>query len=283
MIAIVSDSTCDLSKELIERYDIHILPLHVILGEDERLDGVNISPDEIYTWSDANKQTPKTSAPSIEDAINLFQELLKGNNEIISFCISESMSASGNVMRLAAEELETEDKIHVVNSQNLSTGIGLLVIAAAEMAKENKSSAEILEKIQELIPKVRSSFVVDSLEYLRRGGRLSSAKALLGSVLRLHPKIAVKDGAMAASGNYRGNIEKAFTNYVRDMEQDLKAAEKSRVFITYSSKDEPAVSGIKSYLEGLGVFQEILITRAGSVISSHCGPGALGVLFIAGK
>ncbi|MBQ9611353.1 MAG: DegV family protein [Lachnospiraceae bacterium] len=283
MIAIVSDSTCDLSKELIERYDIHILPLHVILGEEERLDGVNISPDEIYEWSDADKQTPKTSAPSIEDAIDLFQELLKEHDEIISFCISESMSASGNVMRLAAEELEAEDKIHVINSQNLSTGIGLLVIAAAEMVKENKLSAEILEKIQELIPRVRSSFVVDSLEYLRRGGRLSGAKALIGSVLRLHPKIAVKDGAMAASGNYRGNIEKAFANYVRDMEQDLKAAERSRVFITYSSKNEPAVSEIKSYLENLGVFQEILITRAGSVISSHCGPGALGVLFIAGK
>ncbi|MBQ5917365.1 MAG: DegV family protein, partial [Lachnospiraceae bacterium] len=194
MIKIISDSTCDLTKDLLEEYDISILPLHVILGEKDLLDGVTITPDEIYEWADANKTTPKTSAPSIEDAIELIKPYVDNGDEIIYFSISKEMSTSINVINLAADELEATDRIHVIDSANLSTGVGLLVLEAATMAREGMNANDIVAKIEELKPLVRASFVVDTLTYLHRGGRCSSVAALAGGVLKLHPKIVVEDG-----------------------------------------------------------------------------------------
>ena len=280
MVKIISDSTCDLSPELIAKYDIDILPLHILLGEDEYEDGKNITPEEIYSWSDENKTTPKTSAPALTDAIELFKQYIDEGREIVCFSISSSMSTSGNVMRIAAEELEAEDRITVIDSANLSTGIGLLVIEAAIMAQNNHTVEEIVSAIEALKPNVRASFVVDTLTYLYSGGRCNAVSAMAGGVLKLHPKIVVENGAMNASKKYRGKINSAIMTYVKDMEDDLKAARPDRVFITHSGCDRTIVEEVHSYLENLGVFSEILETGAGGVISSHCGPGTLGVLFI---
>lgn len=281
MVKIISDSTCDLSPELIAKYDIDILPLHILLGEDEYEDGRNITPQQIYDWSDAHKTTPKTSAPSLAEAIDLFRPYIEEKREIVCFSISGSMSTSGNVMRLAAEELEASDLVTVVDSANLSTGIGLLVIEAAIMAEKGQSAAEIAATIESLKPNVRASFVVDTLTYLYRGGRCNAVSAMAGGVLRLHPKIVVENGAMDASKKYRGKINSVIMSYVKDMEEDLKSARPERVFITHSGCDRTTVDAVRSYLERLGIFHEILETRAGGVVSSHCGPGTLGVLFIA--
>lgn len=283
MIKIISDSTCDLSKELIKKYDITILPLHIHLGEEEYQDGVTITPDKIYTWADANNTTPKTSAASMIEAIDIFEPYIKNGDEIISFSIASGMSANNNVMRLAAEDLEAEDKIHVIDSANLSTGIGLLVIEAAIMAKEGKTAEAIVARIEELKPLVSASFVVDTLTYLHRGGRCSSVAALAGGALKLHPKIVVENGKMGANKKYRGKMSSVILSYVRDLEEDLKNAKKDRVFITHSGCDETIINDVRSYLESLNRFDEILVTRAGGVISSHCGPGTLGVLFIKDK
>ncbi|MEJ8742426.1 DegV family protein [Mediterraneibacter sp. HCN-7094] len=280
MVKIISDSTCDLSPELIAKYDIDILPLHILLGEDEYEDGKNITPEQIYNWSDENKTTPKTSAPALTDAIELFKPYIDEGREIVCFSISSSMSTSGNVMRIAAGELEAEDRITVIDSANLSTGIGLLVIEAAIMAQNNHTVEEIVSAIEALKPNVRASFVVDTLTYLYRGGRCNAVSAMAGGVLKLHPKIVVENGAMNASKKYRGKINSAIMTYVKDMEDALKAARPNRVFITHSGCDRTIVEEVHSYLENLGVFSEILETRAGGVISSHCGPGTLGVLFI---
>lgn len=280
MVKIISDSTCDLSPELIAKYDIDILPLHILLGEDEYEDGKNITPEQIYSWSDENKTTPKTSAPALTDAIELFKQYIDEGREIVCFSISSSMSTSGNVMRIAAEELEAEDRITVIDSANLSTGIGLLVIEAAIMAQNNHTVEEIVSAIEALKPNVRASFVVDTLTYLYRGGRCNAVSAMAGGVLKLHPKIVVENGVMNASKKYRGKINSAIMTYVKDMEDALKAARPNRVFITHSGCDRTIVEEVHSYLENLGVFSEILETRAGGVISSHCGPGTLGVLFI---
>lgn len=281
MVKIISDSTCDLSPELIAKYDIDILPLHILLGEDEYEDGRNITPQQIYDWSDAHKTTPKTSAPSLAEAIELFRPYIEEKREIVCFSISGSMSTSGNVMRLAAEELEASDLVTVIDSANLSTGIGLLVIEAAIMAGKGQSAAEITAAIEVLKPKVRASFVVDTLTYLYRGGRCNAVSAMAGGVLRLHPKIVVENGAMDASKKYRGKINSVIMSYVKDMEKDLKSARPERVFITHSGCDRDTVNAVRSYLESFGIFHEILETRAGGVVSSHCGPGTLGVLFIA--
>ena len=171
MVKIISDSTCDLTPDLLSKYDIDILPLHILLGEKEYKDGINITPDQIYSWSDANKTTPKTSAPALSETIELFRPYVEGGRNIVCFSISNSMSSSGNVMQLAAEELNAQDLITVIDSANLSTGIGLLVIEAAILAQNNKTAAEISVAVENLKPYVRASFVVDTLTYLQRHRR----------------------------------------------------------------------------------------------------------------
>ncbi len=281
MVKIISDSTCDLTRELLERYQVTVLPLHVLLGDTEYLDGSNITPDAIYAWSDQNKTTPKTSAPSVAEAVELFRPYAEAGDELICFSISDTMSSSGNSMRLAAQELEAEDRIHVIDSENLSTGVGHLVILAAELAQAGKPAEEIIRSVEAMRPLVRSSFVVDTLVYLHRGGRCGGLAALAGSMLRLHPKIIVENGSMIVGKKYRGKIDKVILNYVQDMEEELKQAREDRIFITHSNCDDATVQAVYDYLDSLQHFKEIFITSAGSVISSHCGPGTLGVLFVA--
>lgn len=281
MIHIVSDSTCDLSQELIDRYGIKILPLFVHLGSEEYRDGVDITPEDIYKWSDANQTTPRTAAVSIPDTMALFEKLTANGEELICFCISEQMSTTGSVMRLAAEELEKSDRIHVFDSANLSTGVGLLVLEAAEMAAAGKRVQEILSHLEEIRDKVRASFVVDTLTYLHRGGRCSGVAAFAGSKLGLHPIISVQGGKMLAGKKYRGKISRVLMDYAHDLEPAMREARPNRVFITHSGCEKADETAIYQYVESLGIFDEIHITRAGGVISSHCGPGTLGILFIA--
>ena len=252
MIKIISDSTCDLSQEVLERYDIDIIPLHIVKGDEELEDGPQIDIHALYEWADKNKTTPKTSAPSIETAMNIMRPYIDEGREIICFSISSEMSTSINVIRMAAV-----------------------------MAADGKSREEIKAGIDELIPKVRASFVVDTLVYLYRGGRCNAVSALIGGALALHPMIVVKDGKMDASRKYRGKIGKVIKNYAKDLEEDLKNAIPDRVFITHSECDAKTVEEVRDYIASLGIFKEIIETRAGGVISSHCGPGTLGVLFIA--
>lgn len=283
MVSIVADSTCDLSQELLDKYKVKMIPLHILLGEKEYEDGVDLRPEEIYAWADDHKATPKTSAPSVETVMQTFRPLLDKGDDIVCFSISESMSTTANVMRLAARQLEAEDRIIVVDSANLSTGIGLLVLEAARMALQGKTAEEIVAETERLKPKVRASFVVDTLTYLHRGGRCNGLEAMAGSILKLHPKIVVSEGKMSSSKKYRGKIDKVILAYAKDMEEQLLQARKERVFITHSGCPEETVLMVKEYLESLSRFEEILLTRAGGVISSHCGPGTLGVLFIAGE
>ena len=281
MVKILSDSTCDLSQDLIKKYDIGIIPLYVRLGDDEYKDGVDITPEELYKWSDEHGQTPKTAAPSVAD-IEAFLDK-DSEDEYIIFTISSSMSACYNNCKLAAEEAEMEDRVHVIDSANLSTGIGLQVLIAAELAQRRKSAEEIVSYIESIKDKVRASFVVDTLVYLYRGGRCSGLAALVGSALKLHPRIEVADGSMRPEKKYRGRDVKFVMDYVTDMEAALKKARNDRVFITHSGCDAELVDVVRAYLESLGRFKDIIETRAGGVISSHCGPCTLGVLFIDGE
>ena len=280
MIKIISDSTCDLTNELLERYNISIIPLHVLLGDKDYLDGVDISPDTIYKWADETKSMPQTSAPSIGDAMEILKPFVDAGDDIICFSIAKSMSTSNNIMRLAAEALEYSHKTYVIDSTNLSTGVGHLVIEAAIMAKEGIPAADIVEKVKAMRASVRSSFVIDTLTYLHRGGRCSAVAALTGNVLQLHPMIKVENGKMDVDKKYRGKLSTVIPAYVKDLEDALKNAKKDRVFITHSGCDEAIIKDVCEYIQNLNLFNEVLVTRAGAVISSHCGPGTLGVLYI---
>ncbi|MCH5334017.1 MAG: DegV family protein [Agathobacter sp.] len=280
MVHIVADSTCDLSKELVERYGITVVPLNIVLGDEEHADGVDITPDEIFRWADENKTTPKTSAPPVERVIEVYQSLLQPGDEAVVFSISESMSSANAIFHMAATMLDEDNRIYVIDSKNLSTGIGLLVIEAAILAKEGEPAEQIVKKINELVPRVRASFVVDTLVYLHRGGRCSGLSAMLGSTIKLHPRIVVENGVMHSDKKYRGTMQKVLLSYAEDLEEAMRRAKKDRVFITHSGSDAEIVDAVRDYLKSLQLFDEILETRAGGVVSSHCGPGTLGVLFI---
>ena len=279
-IRIVADSTCDLSKELIEKYDISIIPLNIVLDERSLFDGEDITPDEIYAWTEQNKKTPKTAAVAFDRVADVLGKARENGETVICFTISGDMSTTCNVMRMVKEDLDYE-QMYIIDSQNLSTGIGLQVIRAAELARTGLSAAEIVKQIEDARHLVRASFVVERLDYLAMGGRCSSVVALLGSTLKLKPRIEVSGGKMSAGKKYRGNQDKVILKYVQEMEAELKAADHRRVFITHSGCTSEVIDSVKNYLESLGLFEEILITRAGGVISSHCGPNTLGVLFYA--
>ncbi len=278
-VKILADSTCDLSEELIKAHDISIIPLMITLGNDTLKDGIEINPDAIYEWSDRTGQTPKTAAPAIGDAVDFMMPYVNQEMDIIFFGISEAMSATCQVLRLAAGQLEYP-KLYVVDSKNLSTGIGLQVLRAAELAAKGYGAEEILEDNRNINNKVRASFVVDTLTFLHRGGRCSGVAALLANTLKLKPEITVKDGKMEVEKKYRGNSKAVLMKYCREKESLLKDADPARIFITHSGCPRDVVEEVRDYLIGLDIFGEVLETRAGSVISSHCGPNTLGILFI---
>lgn len=278
-VRIIADSTSDLSKQLIDKYDITIIPLNIVLDSQSFMDGVEITPKEIYEWSDRVAKTPKTASPELGYVMNVLKICQENQEEVIFFGISEDMSVTCQVVRTAAEELEYDD-VYVINSLNLSTGIGLQVLKAAELAKEGKSAKEIVAEIEAIQNKVRASFVVDTLTYLHRGGRCNSVTALLGNTLKLKPMIVVRNGKMSVDKKYRGKLEMVIMNYAKDLHDDLLKADPQRVFITHSGIDKAIETKVYEYLKELNYFKEILVTQAGGVISSHCGPNTLGILFI---
>ena len=276
-ITISSDSTCDLSQELVDRYNIHILPMGVTLGDKMYRDGIDITPDQIYAHHEKTGQLPKTSAINIAESADFFAELTKDGSAVIHFTISSSMSATYNNARIAAEDFED---VYVVDAKNLSTGSGLLVLAAAEMAQEGMEAKEIAKKVSELADCVDASFVVDNLEYLAKGGRCSAVAAFGANLLQLKPCISVKNGAMGVGKKYRGKFEKTLLSYVADRLADAEDICLDRVFVTHAGCDADIAESVVNAVKGTLPFKEVLVTRAGCTVSSHCGANTLGVLFI---
>ena len=279
-IRIFSDSTCDLGPELIKRYDITIVPLSIIMGDKIFFDGEAVTQTDIFSWCDENKTTPKTAAIDIERLSNAAGSYLENNDDIIFFTISSSMSSTFNIASIYARE-NGNGHMHVIDSENLSTGIGLLVIKAAEMAAEGISAENIVREIEKLKVKIRSSFVIDTLTFLSRGGRCSSVTSLLANTLHIHPMISVKNGTMGIEKKFHGNLDSSIFKYLNYLEEELKDADPSRIFITHTIPDDSnTVNEVRDILTGLNIFDEILDTKAGGVVSSHCGPGTLGILFM---
>ena len=265
MIRIVSDSTCDLSEELLTKYNVEIIPLFVRMGDDERRDGVDVTIDELYKWSDENNTTPQTAAPSIEDVADVLKKYKEAGDDVIVFTVSASMSSSNQVVKLAADSIDYEDHVYAIDSMNLSTGIGLQIIEAAQEIEKGRSFEEVISYIEDLREKVRASFVVDTLTYLHRGGRCSATAALVGSMLKIKPKIVVEDGKMDASKKYRGPLKRVLLQYVDDMKDELLKAKPERVFITHSTCKPEIVDVVREYLENL----DYLDRKSTRLNSSH--------------
>ena len=276
-IIIASDSTCDLGAELIEKYGVKILPLGVTLGEENYTDGVDIDPDMIYANYEKTGQLPKTSAVNLTDFEDFFEEHTKEGYSVVVFTISSEMSSTYHNAHLAAEDFPN---VYVVDTRNLSTGGGLLVATAAEMAKAGKSAAEIAEECQRLAGCVDASFVIDSLEFLHKGGRCSALAAFGANLLQLKPCITVKGGKMGVSKKYRGKFAAVLPQYIEDRMSDLSDIRLDKVFVTHAGCDKEIIDACVSKVKSLAPEAEVMITRAGCTVSSHCGRNTLGVLFI---
>ena len=277
-VKIISDSTCDLSPELLQKYDISIVPLYVLMGDRMQKDGVEASPGDIYEYVKKTGKLPSTSAPNFGDYSEEFAKWRAQGYEIVHFNISSDFSSANQNAVAAAKEL---DGVYVVDTRNLSTGSGLLVLHGAEMALEGKSAAEIKAACDDLAGRVEASFVVDSIDYLHKGGRCSSVAALGANLLKLKPLIEVIDGKMKAGKKYRGNIDKVIVNYVTDKLRGRNDIDKRRIFITHTKCNPVTVQQVRGKINELCPgFEEIDETTAGCTITSHCGPGTLGVLFI---
>lgn len=277
-ILISTDTTADLSKEILEKRGIKQTSLHVNLGLNSFTDGIDITPYDIFKHVDETGELPKTSAVTINEYMDFFEENLKEYDSIIHFTISSDLSSTFNNARIAA--LEFDDKVTVIDSRNLSTGQGLLVLKACDLRDEGKSHDEIVDYIEKEKFNVQVSFVVDTVDYLYKGGRCSGAARFASNVFKIHPSIDMIDGKLVPKKNYRGRLKRCIENYVRDLALEYKNYDDTRVFITHACADDDVIRLITDVVYENFRFKEINITVAGSVITSHCGQGTLGVLFI---
>lgn len=276
-ILIVSDSTSDLNEELIARYGVKILPLGVTLGEKDYTDGVDVDPDMIYAHYEQTGQLPKTAAVNIAAFEDAFASYTAEGYSVIVFTISSEMSSTFSNARLAAEDFEN---VFVVDTRNLSTGAGLLVLSAAEMAEKGMSAREIFEECQRLTAHVDASFIIDSLEFLHKGGRCSALKAGAAKALGLKPCIRVVGGKMGPGKNYKGKFASVLPQYIADRLGDGSDVEIDKVFVTHAGCDPAIIDSCVNKVKEIAPDANVMITRAGCTISSHCGRNTLGVLFI---
>ena len=279
-IRITSDSTCDLGH-LVEERNIGIQPLQVNLGENSYFDGVNIVPADIFAYVAETKHLPKTAAPSIGDYEEFFAEQLKSYDEVIHFNISAKSSGSHNMAKQAAASFG--GKVRVIDSMALSSGQGLLVMKACDMRDEGKSAAEIEEAVLELRTHVNTSFVPDSLDYLHKGGRVSGMVKVAAAAFKIHPLIMMEDGQLVPGKKYKGKMHVLIKQYVEDLKEMYPSYDKTRCFITHSSAERDLVEAAKAKVAEVFDFDEVIETVAGSIVTSHCGKGTLGVLFIYNK
>lgn len=277
-IIITSDSTCDLSPELVEANDIRILPLSVMLGAKSHRDGIDIVPADIFRFFDETGQLPKTAAPSVSEYETFFAPFVEQGNYVVHFNISSKASGSHGFALAAAKSFP--GKVFVVDSQALSTGQGLLVMKACDFRAEGKSAQEIYDEVCALRPKVNTSFIPDTLLYLYKGGRCSTLSYYGAKVLSIHPMISMKDGQLYPKKKYIGKMSRCLKNYINDLVAEYPAYDKTRCFITHSSADAELVEQAKQMVADLFSFEEVLETVAGSIVTSHCGRNTIGVLFI---
>ena len=276
-IKIISDSTCDLSPEQVKNLNIALAPLTVVKDGESFQDNVTITPAEIFAHVAAGGSLCSTSAYNIADYQDLFSRYADDYDGILHISLGSGFSASHQNARLAAEEFSN---VRVVDSQNLSTGQGLVVLYACEKAKTCESLDALYEDVQAYAPRVEASFLLDQLAYMVKGGRCSAAAALGANLLNQKPCIEVKNGKMGVVKKYRGNYAKCLANYVKDRLDARDDIVRDHMFLTYTTVSEEAHAAVTNAIETYGHFQTVYETQAGCTVSCHCGPATLGVLFV---
>lgn len=277
-VVITTDSPADLSTELIDRYDIHVLPLYVNLGGKSYRDGVDISTPDIFAHYDETGELPSTSAIPIGDYEDFFKDVVADGCDVVHFSLSSEISSTHQNAKLAAEEL---DGVYVIDSLHLSSGIALQVIKACEMRDDGKSAAEIAQAAVDFYKKTCTSFVLEKLEYMNKGGRCSTVAALGANILSIRPCIEMHDGKLDVTKKYRGKILDVKKKYIVDeLNAHKDDADLSRIFVTSSSTNDGEEQELIDTVLSVLPFKEVLKGRAGCTIASHCGPGCMGILFM---
>lgn len=276
-IKVTADSTCDLSPELLQRFNITLTPLTVIKDGKPFLDGVEIDPSVIFRHVDAGGALCSTSAVNVDSYRSLFSELSPQYDDVIHITIGSLFSACYQNATIAASAFPN---VHVVDSMNLSTGQGHLVIEAAQLAAKGLCAMEICSQLNAMRSRVQASFIMDRLDYMQKGGRCSAVTLLGSKLLKIKPCIAVRDGAMGIADKYRGSFDKCVEKYVKEQLKDRKDLRLDRIFITHTPVPDGAVEAAREAIRKYANFAEIFETNAGCTVSCHCGPGTLGVLFL---
>ncbi len=278
-IAITADSVIDLTPELLDKYDIKIVPLGILLGEEDYLDDGSITPEKIFSFVKETKVLPKTSAANEEFYKQNFQKYLdEGYDAVIHFSLSSHMSASNQNAVSASQSFE--GKVKVIDSASLSTGVALQAIYARELTKTETDLDVIVEKVKKRTPFVQASFIVEHLDYLHKGGRCSSTAFLFGKAAGIRPQIVVKNGKMVSGKKYIGrNMPALIKKYCKDTLSEFNHPDKKLCFITYSSANQDMIDAAKEVVKEVG-FETVYETTAGATICSHCGEHTLGILFI---
>ena len=275
-IKITCDSTCDLSPELCERYHISVIPMRVALGERICRDGVDVKPEKLFAYVGETGKLPTTSAISFGEYADFFRPFVKEGYEVVHINLSSELSSSHQNACIAAEEL---GNVFVVDSRSLSTGSGHLVILAAELASAGYDGAYIAKALDEMKGNLDVSFVLQTLDYLHKGGRCSGIARFGANMLKLRPEIVMNNGTLHVGKMYRGSMEKTILDYVRGRLDNENAVNYDRIFVTHSGVPREIVDKVIALVKELRPFEEVIETVAGSTISCHCGPNCLGVLF----
>ncbi|MDR0315051.1 MAG: DegV family protein [Oscillospiraceae bacterium] len=277
-VIITADNACDLGPDLLQKYNIRCSPFYIIINDKEYLSDIDITPDKIFEEFSINKILPKTAALGISQYIKFFQENLQNCVEIVHISIGAKLSSAYQNSLTASKEFN--GKVHVVDSENLSTGIGLLIVEAAIMARSGLSGLEIYSAVKRLVPKIHTSFILNGLDYMKAGGRCSSVAALGANLLSIKPCIAMLNGSMSVHKKYRGTLLKAASQYVNETLDEFKNINTNRIFITHCNMQKDVLDAVYRSVKSRNQFDEILITAAGSTVTSHCGPDVIGILFL---
>jgi len=277
MIKITTDSTCDLPRYLLEQYDISVIPLGIVKGDRLYQDGVNIHTEDIAAHVDAGGDITTTNAVNIADYEELFRTMTARYDAVIHLNLGMGFSSCYQNAKLAAEEVP---EVYVVDSANLTVGHGILVLAAAEAAAAGKTVSEILVMLENMVSRVETSFVLDRLDYMKKGGRCSAVTALGANLLKLHPCVEVIDGKMSVTKKYRGSMEKVLAEYVRDRLAGRTDIDTRRVFLVDTCRTPGLVDAARNVLLADGRFEEIVESQAGCTIFCHCGPDTLGLIYL---
>ena len=276
-IKVLSDSTCDLSAQLLAEHNITLAPLTVIKADEQFQDGVTITPAEIFSHVANGGALCSTAAVSIGDYADLFETYSREYDGVIHINIGSGFSACYQNATLAAEDF---DNVRVIDSHTLSTGQGLVVLKACELAKTATDLNALAAELRSYTEKIEASFLVDKLDYLVKGGRCSSAAALGANLLNLKPCIEVKNGKMGVGKKYRGNYAKCLASYVKERLDGRTDIDPATLFITQTVVSDEAYAAVKAAVAEHGNFNHVYETTAGCTISCHCGPGTLGILFV---